>query len=805
MVSTGLGDIQKAFSPANSFSNAGSFDKGEEQVLSAAAEQKLNLAVSLAAHRETFLYLSGMIVGQLVCIVMYIITKASGGHSMVPIFAISFTLGFHIICALLIAFDLRWQGSSRTLRRMIVWCTILTFQVDTFILAESRADVQHYAHYNMELPSFLMTFSDHCEEMGDHFEEAAEDICLIQSSQTTHGLSLFWVIYFVLFIMQRRHLLPSALVSTVIYTGMAMLGAFELHHDMYEDHAQLYLQSDFFWWVLSLGAAAAARVRLDKGRDALMFQHEYQVQQTIKEKVLRCEAEFKNERFEDMVVVDINTTIMEDSVYEGDVDAGVQQLLAGKGPKQPGLTTSSMPDMPVRTGPKLTERSEAEVSLISSACLGDCLPADSLLWVDGFSTVRRLDSITEGQRILCYDSYACCLKYTSVLSIGKTAACNSKDTEWVTVSLEDGTDLQMTADHPVQCTSNEVHGSSAQSSGLRCQGARDLQAGCDEVMVMKLASVPVKSVSLLGGRSNGYWANGQANGKDAWKISVQQPDRHMIFVSKGGAANGYQQQKFSVSAMTVGASNLVPAFDPRLSDLHSTVSAPAYYLPNLGSQQLNTNIIKESAIWEANSDVNGDGMSETTAQESNALAGSAAGDRRRCEYWVATHLASLEGTDPRRVLKLKNIALLGFGSAKVLREYLSQFGVVEAVLLCRSQEETPQRVDGHRHRPSMFCFVVMETVEAAAAVLRRGPSQNVAGVTVQLQKFVARAQKDDSSTTAKPTPKGIQNTSSNMSQQSATVSNGYGAHETDIPAEPNVQKPIPGCRFWPAVVQRLEV
>jgi len=95
-------------------------------------------------------------------------------------------------------------------------------------------------------------------------------------------------------------------------------------------------------------------------------------------------------------------------------------------------------------------------------------------------------------------------------------------------------------------------------------------------------------------------------------------------------------------------------------------------------------------------------------------------EKRRCEYLVATHLTRLDGVDPNRVLKIKNIASLGSDSAPTLREYLSQFGTVEEVLLCRSQNEIPQQIDGYRHRPSRFCFVVMGSPEEAAAVLGNG-------------------------------------------------------------------------------------
>merc|ERR1719454_1124163 len=80
-------------------------------------------------------------------------------------------------------------------------------------------------------------------------------------------------------------------------------------------------------------------------------------------------------------------------------------------------------------------------------------------------------------------------------------------------------------------------------------------------------------------------------------------------------------------------------------------------------------------------------------------------DRRRCEYQIATHLAKLDSIDPDRVLKIKNIASLGFQSAQLLRTALSAFGTVEEVLLCRSRDETPKPIDGYRHRPSRFCFV----------------------------------------------------------------------------------------------------
>jgi len=108
------------------------------------------------------------------------------------------------------------------------------------------------------------------------------------------------------------------------------------------------------------------------------------------------------------------------------------------------------------------------------------------------------------------------------------------------------------------------------------------------------------------------------------------------------------------------------------------------------------------------------------------------GARRRNMLQVATQLNKLDLLDPLRVVRVRKISRLGFGSSGLLREHFERWGPVEEVLLSGVEERPggPQQ----RLRPSGFGFVVMASADAAQRALSES-AQQLAGVWIEVHGF----------------------------------------------------------------------
>jgi len=107
------------------------------------------------------------------------------------------------------------------------------------------------------------------------------------------------------------------------------------------------------------------------------------------------------------------------------------------------------------------------------------------------------------------------------------------------------------------------------------------------------------------------------------------------------------------------------------------------------------------------------------------------------------HLRSLENVDGNQVLLVRRISRLGFDSPHLLKSYFSWYGEVSEVRVAHSKVKTYNgRAKFLRWRPSSLGFVVMESSDDAAAILKQGSEQVVAGVVIQVQPFQQRAISD---------------------------------------------------------------
>jgi hypothetical protein len=179
-----------------------------------------------------------------------------------------------------------------------------------------------------------------------------------------------------------------------------------------------------------------------------------------------------------------------------------------------------------------TELLGASSPRVLSACEAgdDCLRPDSMAWVEGFPLPQPLTSLRAGQKILCHDSLSKGLKYAEILSLRKEMGA----TDWVTVSLEDGTSLQMTANHPVQPLLGK-----GPPGAVR---AKDLRPGNDHLMVLKTLPILVQEVSSV-------CKNAPEN---RMFLTLRQPERHSPFIASSAADS---QGPTTIHTIAVGSAD----------------------------------------------------------------------------------------------------------------------------------------------------------------------------------------------------------------------------------------------------------
>jgi hypothetical protein len=214
------------------------------------------------------------------------------------------------------------------------------------------------------------------------------------------------------------------------------------------------------------------------------------------------------------------------------------------------------------TAPAMLERSKLlEFVRTADQCstgigAADCLPPDATVWVEGKSTPASLGSIQIGQKVLCYDHVTGGLKFAEVMEAVKRGTDPEKDSssnnvEWVAVTLLDGTRLEMTSDHPVfpklAAASAATGKKKVGNSMTAAVTARNLKPGSHSLEILKLVPVPIKEVKDLPLVSAG------GRGPQRVTVSVQQPERHSLFVTQGSR---------ELSGMAVASSCAAGVFTP---------------------------------------------------------------------------------------------------------------------------------------------------------------------------------------------------------------------------------------------------
>jgi len=100
-------------------------------------------------------------------------------------------------------------------------------------------------------------------------------------------------------------------------------------------------------------------------------------------------------------------------------------------------------------------------------------------------------------------------------------------------------------------------------------------------------------------------------------------------------------------------------------------------------------------------------------------------------------LELLRTRHPERVLIVRKIKKLGFGSPKLLEKHFIQYGEVSEVLVAHSHVKATSKRPNGRVRPAALGFVVMASADGVQCALEAGCAQAVQGTMIELSPFEA--------------------------------------------------------------------
>ncbi|CAK0838882.1 unnamed protein product [Prorocentrum cordatum] len=470
----------------------------EPRVLCRAAEQRFQDD----SGKRSFKFFLAYIGVQILYLGFYFAAAQNSTLNYVPLLADSVMLTLHCGVVLVkLNQHLKESGKYR-------WSIALALLADAvlFAIADPVVEVEIEAHL----------------EMGTFFEKFG-GLPTLQSTSLPHPYKSnlvfqFHCLYMTLMVLSFSWSLKVMPVCMLVYSTIVVI-SFQSRYDSYEvegfdptqDREEVYIETVLMWWTLLLGLFA--KWSLEQAQRPLFLALESGKDEIIREKVKRCNAEYRASG-----LLDKMNKVMQQASYAKleDVSDGFPVF-----PAPPGAS-SSVHSAPVRAHPKRACKSRADKD--AGPCdSGDCLPASASVWIENQAMPQRLGTVRQGQRVLCYDNLLRGLKYTDILDV--SVAAGSECTDWVTVRLKDGTRLEMTPNHPVECFSTADRG----SSPGRCIPAGAVQADRDAIIVLKTVLVPVSSVH----RNAPDPAADEDSSREWINLMVQHPDRHTVFVADG--------------------------------------------------------------------------------------------------------------------------------------------------------------------------------------------------------------------------------------------------------------------------------
>jgi len=203
---------------------------------------------------------------------------------------------------------------------------------------------------------------------------------------------------------------------------------------------------------------------------------------------------------------------------------------------------------------------------LGSEVIGDCLSPDALVWAEGMASPLQLQHVKPHMRLLTVDPTPCpALAFASVARV--TAMSDGAEQRWVRVRLVDGSEVLMTADHPVWPQRTETSSGEPPVGPLR---AEDLVSKVDSLHVLAARPIAVQGVSPVARNdapTTRVQIELQNEGCSPWAVSntmlPPQRQRRRALLIAGSAApppdTGGSPFTFGGQFVAVGDSSTTPA------------------------------------------------------------------------------------------------------------------------------------------------------------------------------------------------------------------------------------------------------
>jgi hypothetical protein len=443
------------------------------------------------------------------CIFYYIFGVRRQEFTWLPLFCVGLGAILHGVCALLQIWQIR-RGWSRPYD-VSGWALAITLIIDAALVALTRMDVQRVLYHAFPAVEDYFGTGPFAGTTGlrlttCEFAQLKQDLNI-----TTQALQ-FLLLYFILLVLSTRQSCVVGLLGPVVYCFIGnVFGMNKLSPNL--SIGENGFQMDIIVMTMSVAFMVLAKVLIDRSKLELFQVLETQKEQIVTEKVLRCEAEFAKE-----VVL---------SAVGGQGAASKEPCKWDQWDAR--FDAKSFAPSHAETAPAMLA---PLVPKTDDACMqgsGDCLPSHAMVWTESAKLPQLLRSLAPGERILCYDNLSKNLTYASIERLEE-----STNSEWVKLSMEDGSMLEVTTDHPVS-----VQADDGAIFNQSCMRAGELKAGRDRLLMLKMMWVPVADVRHVsaGPGTNGEPADDFPSVENpqpsSITISVEQRERHEIFVTTG--------------------------------------------------------------------------------------------------------------------------------------------------------------------------------------------------------------------------------------------------------------------------------
>lgn len=413
--------------------------------------------------------------------------------------------------------------AARARRRQSFWLPVLTVFLDCFFSSLSHVDVQSAFWKELYRP------------FGVPRRPVVNEFDWMFGWHSLFHLFLLYVSlsYLTHFVLLARHAMVALVLGGAVFAGVLFAARSVLESlGQYRDGQREAMETLVI--VVGMVIQVAAKFRAERSSRQI-FEHLVESKEdVVRQKVLRCQAEFKFESLRQETLEKPSCTNSMSHITQLD------PLREGpRAPSKRAARTSLNPSIHSAPADMLPSAPQVfpghAAALQDGGCPGgamDCFPASAAVWVSGETEPVLVGRLVPGQRVLCFDSLGGSVKYARVSEV----KADSEAIEWVEVSLADGTALTVTSDHPMQPVG--PNGRHLRNAPVP---ASSLTPATDSVMVHRVATLPVavQSVSLREARGEM---------RERVSVSVHQPDRYSILVLAAGRGT-------DVTSMAMGSTN----------------------------------------------------------------------------------------------------------------------------------------------------------------------------------------------------------------------------------------------------------